>query len=99
MDYTYFAFPASEANLAKIPSVISAFPNAMAEYRATILVQNQTGMQLMAGVNCGSNMFWVLNLLESEITTFNSLGLIGVLTYETPQDLIKDFVQVFNRAS
>jgi hypothetical protein len=52
MDYKYFVFPVSEANMAKIPSLVAALPDAMKEFRTSQLVQ-KSGIVTMGGVNCG----------------------------------------------
>jgi len=93
--YSYKVIPANSINLQKMPTAMSVLPLVNSECRTQLLILKNIDNVKFGVCNFGLGNFWMLNLLESEIATFNLVAFEGVETY-TNEQIIELFSTLFN---
>ena len=87
--------PANLTNLQKMPVAMSVLPLVNSEWRTQLLILKDQANVKFGVCIFGVNNFWMFNLLESEIATFNLVAFDGVESY-TEAQILELFVTPYN---
>lgn len=98
MAYTYKVIPANAENLAKMATAKSVLPLVNLEWRTQNLIKIAAENIHFGFCNFGIENFWMLNLLENEVATFNLVAFSGVETY-TAAEINEIFVTPYDCAT
>ena len=87
--------PANLTNLQKMPVAMSVLPLVNSEWRTQLLILKDPANVNFGRCIFGVNDFWMFNLLESEIATFNLVAFEGVESY-TEAQILDLFITPYN---